>query len=367
MGRKGPNLPGAKGANLGSMEKKEERKKELILYPAGKLPTPDLAELLSRYSRPDPRVVVAPGIGKDAAVISFGEHFLIAKTDPITFATDQIGWYAVQVNANDIAVLGGTPRWFLATLLLPEGKTTHHEVEEIFAQINKACAELGVTLCGGHTEITYGLERPMVIGQMLGEVEKEKLIVPENIRVGDKIILTKGIAIEGTALIAREKRELTDLLGKDFLKRCQDLLHSPGISILLEARLAQKTAQIHGMHDPTEGGLATGLHELALAAQVGMVVEREKIFILPETITLCETLGLDPLGLIASGALLIVCPAEEAGKIISALEKAQIAASVIGTVTEKERGVKLQKDGELMDLPVFSRDEVARLFSGAEK
>lgn len=345
---------------------KENRgdKREFNLYPAGKLPIPDLARLLSRYTYRDSRLIVSPGIGKDATVISFGEKYLVAKTDPITFATDQIGWYAVHVNANDIAVMGGTPRWFLATLLLPAGKTNQEKVEEILGQIDKSCREIGVLLCGGHTEITYGLDRPLVIGHMLGEIDKEKLVIPENIRRGDKIILTKGIAIEGTALIAREKGELAEVLGAEFVKRCQQLLTFPGISILREARLAQEVATIHAMHDPTEGGLATGIHELAMAAQVGMIIEMEKIFIFPETATLCRSLKLDPLGLLASGALLIVAPEPEAPQVVSALRKADIPAEIIGTITGKDGGVKLKKGEEFVDLPFFPRDEVARLFSG---
>ncbi len=349
------------------MKKNLGDKIEFNFYPAGKLPIPDLARLLSRYTSRDSRIVVSPGIGKDATVISIGDRYIVVKTDPITFATDQIGWYVVHVNANDIAVMGGIPRWFLATLLLPEGKTNQEKVEEILAQIDKSCREIGVILCGGHTEITYGLDRPLVIGHMLGEIEKEKLVVPENVRPGDKIILTKGIAIEGTALIAREKRELSKVLGKEFIERCQQLLTSPGISILREARLAQEVATIRAMHDPTEGGLATGIHELAMAAQVGMIIEMEKIFILPETITLCRTLKLDPLGLLASGALLIVAAATEAPQVVSALRKVNIPTEIIGTITDKEKGVKLQKKGKLVDLPVFSRDEVARLFAGEKE
>lgn len=346
------------------MKKRAGDKKKFNFYPAGKLPIPDLARLLSRYTYRDSRIVVSPGIGKDATVIAIGDRYLVAKSDPITFATDQIGWYAVHINANDIAVMGGTPRWFLATLLLPEGKTNQKKVEEILAQIDKSCREIRVVLCGGHTEITYGLDRPLVVGHMLGEIEKEKLVVPENIRPGDKIILTKGIAIEGTALIAREKKELSGVLGEKFVKGCQQLLTSPGISILQEALLAQEVATIHAMHDPTEGGLATGIHELAMAAQVGVIIELEKILILPETISLCRTLKLNPLGLLASGALLIVAAAAEAPQVVSALRKVNIPAEIIGTITDKRRGVKLKKEGKLVDLPLFSRDEVTRLFAG---
>ena len=327
----------------------------------------DLSRLLSRYTQKDPRVVVTPGIGRDAAVISFGDRYLIAKTDPITFATDEIGWYAVQVNANDIASMGGTPRWFLATLLLPEGKTNPEMVEAIFAQISRACRDLGIILCGGHTEITHGLDRPIVVGQMLGEAEPGKLVVPERIRPGDEILLTKGIAIEGTALIAREKKGAgRNHSAKEWLRKCQDFLKSPGISVVRDARIAMQSGEVHAMHDPTEGGLATGLHELAQAADVGMLVEREKISVFPETEILCRKLGLDPLGLIASGALLIVAPPRDAERIKEALRREGIPAESIGKIWEKEKGIKILTGGEMQDLPVFPRDEIARLFEGSE-
>src|SRR6185436_13997962 len=98
-----------------------------------------------------------------------GDRLLIAAADPITFATDAIGYYAVTVNADDIAVMGGTPRWFLATLLLPERGTTPDLVRDIFAQVRRACDDLGIALAGGHTEVTVGLQRPLLSGHMLGE------------------------------------------------------------------------------------------------------------------------------------------------------------------------------------------------------
>jgi len=247
-------------------------------------------------------------------------------------------------------------------LLLPEGKTGREEVEAIFAQISEACEELGVVLCGGHTEITIGLDRPIVVGQMLGEVEQAKLIVPERARPGDDILMTKGIAIEGTALIARERGELREHLGEEWMGRSRRLLRAPGISVVREARIANEVAEVHAMHDPTEGGLATGLHELASAARVGMMVEMGKIMILPETALLCQQLKLEPLGLIASGALLIVAPEGDSNKIIGALQAEGIPATVIGKIWESEKGVKLRHQGKVNDLPYFHRDEVARLF-----
>jgi hydrogenase expression/formation protein HypE len=334
-------------------------------WPVGKLPARELQRLLARYAQPDERVILGPGIGEDVAVIDFGERYLVAKTDPITFATEAIGWYVVQVNANDVACAGARPRWFLATLLLPEASTDAALVESIFAQVSGACRELGIVLCGGHTEITYGLERPIVVGQMLGEVAPDKLVTTAGVQPGDAILLTKGLAVEGTAIIAREKRrELAGSYPPDFLDRCADFLHRPGISVLRETQIAARHAPLHAMHDPTEGGLATGLWEMAEAADVTLEIEESSIPILPETAALCADLGLDPLGLIASGALLIALAPGDAPGVVDALREAGIAAAVIGKAAGRGADCYLRDSaGDKRPMPRFARDEIARLFS----
>jgi len=333
--------------------------------PAGKLPAALLKRLLHEYVVPDASVIVGPAVGEDAAVIDLGGRYLIAKTDPVTFATDEAGWYAVNVNANDIACSGGEPRWFLATALLPAGQADAAMAERIFRQLAEACRRLSISLCGGHTEVTDGVARPIIAGLMLGEVEPTRLIRTADAQFGDAVLLTKGIAVEGTALIARERGdELAGEFDAAFLSRCRDFLYRPGISVLPEARLLRRQAHIHALHDPTEGGLATALHELATAAQVGLHIVAERIPILPETARLCLRYGLDPLGLIASGALLATLPAEEAPAAIQALAQVGIAASVIGTVTPPEKGICMERAGKIEPLPTFRRDEIARLFAG---
>jgi len=331
-------------------------------YPLGKLPAEHLARLLARYAPTDPRVILGPGVGRDAAVISFDDRYLVAKTDPITFASDEIGWYAVNVNANDIACTGATVRWFLTTLLLPGGQASPQLVDTIFDQVADACRKLGIEMVGGHTEITYGLDRPIVVGCMLGEVMPEQLVRSDGARPGDVLIVTKGIAVEGTAIIAREKAD--DLAGSDrsLLERCQGFLYDPGISVVRDAAVATAAGKVHAMHDPTEGGLATGLRELGEAAGVGLVVDEAAIPVLPETHTLCTRLGLDPLGLIASGALLMAVAPGDAGAVLDALEEAGIAAARIGRVVERGQGVVLSNATGERPLPVFERDEIARLF-----
>ncbi|GMQ77381.1 MAG: AIR synthase family protein [Gammaproteobacteria bacterium] len=330
----------------------------------GKLPAKLLEKLLARHARADASVLVGPGIGEDAAVIDMGERCLVAKTDPVTFATDEIGWYAVHVNANDVACCGARPRWFLATLLLPEHDTTPDLVEAIFEQMAGACGELDVTLCGGHTEITHGLERPIVIGQMLGDVGHDAFVAGAGARAGDVIILTKGIAVEGTALIAREKpTALAGVMDDKELERCAGFLRDPGISVVKDARLALQAGEVHALHDPTEGGVATGLWELAEAAGLGLRVDRERLPVLPECALMCRHLGLDPLGLIGSGSLLIAAPREHATRIIDRLADEAIAAAVIGELVGADEGRRLRlADGSLQPLPHFSRDELTRLF-----
>ena len=142
----------------------------------GKFPSSLLERLLLKPGVKDPKVLLGPGVGEDAAVIDLGETLLVAKSDPITFATDRIGWYAVQVNANDIACTGGTPRWFLATLLVPES-FTEDQAEELYTQVLDACTAIDVTLIGGHSEVTYGIDRPIVSGTMLGEVARDLSLI----------------------------------------------------------------------------------------------------------------------------------------------------------------------------------------------
>jgi hydrogenase maturation factor len=335
-----------------------------VLKP-GKLPPALLQRLLTSYTKADQRVIVGPAVGEDAAIIDMGERYLIAKSDPITFATDAIGYYAVVVNANDIATRGGQPKWFLATLLLPERTTSVTLVESIFAQIAEACTSFGISLVGGHTEVTYGLDRPILSGHMLGEVEPAGLITTSGAQIGDVLLLTKGICVEGTAIIAREREQ--ELRRRDvpesIIQRAKNFLFEPGISVVRDAHIAIGAGRVHAMHDPTEGGLATAVHELATAAQVGIVIEGHQIPILEEAVLLCGAYDLDPLGTIASGALLIAAPPEDAVRIQQALQANNIGCAAIGRIVPPLKGVLLDDGSRLQPLPQFVRDEITKLFA----
>ena len=346
--------------------------------PVGKLDPETLERLLARARQTAPpgahsELVVGPGIGLDAAVLDlrasagFGEEaegeappFLVAASDPITFAAEEIGWYAVHVNANDVACMGALPRWFMATILLPRG-AGEEEAEAIFHQVHRGCQEVGASLIGGHTEVTPGIGRPILMGTMLGVTTR--WISAAGARPGDALLLTKGVAIEGTAILAREARDrLTGKVKDAVLERARRFLHDPGISVVPEARVAREAGSVHALHDPTEGGVAGGIHELCEASGTGARIQLDAIPVFPETRELAAPFGIDPLGLIASGALLMATPPEDAEQILRALDDAGIHAVRIGTVEEEDAGVMAVTGGSERPLPRFASDELSRAF-----
>lgn len=334
-------------------------------FPVGKLPLGFLQALLKKYAKPSGEshgVKVGAGLGRDAAVIGLGDRLLIAKTDPITFVAEDIGYYALHINANDVACMGGEPKWFLATLLLPESTTTPALVESIFRQLGEACKKIGVTLCGGHTEITAGLDRPLIAGCLLGEAPASRFFSPERIAVGDAIILTKGLAVEATSIIGREHAQtLAEIYDAEFAQNCKRFLSAPGISVLPEARLAWQEEGIHALHDPTEGGLANAIHELLIERDLGVEIQMEHIPLFPETKLLCDHFHLDILGLIASGALLIIGAEPACTKLLPRLHREKITATIIGRILPAGGGRWLIEGKKRSELPVFRRDEILKV------
>ena len=233
------------------------------------------------------------------------------------------------------------------------------------AQIAEACSRFDITLIGGHTEITYGLDRPILSGHMLGEVDPAALVTTAGAQVGDLLLLTKGICLEGASLIAREREADLRQRGvpETTILRAKNLLFDPGISVVHDAHLATRAGHIHAMHDPTEGGLAMAIHELASAARVGVVIERDQILVREEAALLCGIYGLDPLGTIASGALLIATPREDAAPVQQALQTNGVDCAIIGSIVPPEEGIFMD-DGEIRrPLPRFASDEITRLFT----
>ena len=213
----------------------------MLSLPTGKLAPELLANLIDSLPTEDRRLVLGPGVGEDAAVIDLGsaDTLLAAKSDPITFASDEIGYYAVNVCANDLAVCGARPRFYLPTVLLPEA-TTEPEVRRICDQVGAACRALEITVAGGHTEVTEAVKQPVIAGTLLGEVTRCKVVRTGGCRPGDLILLAGGAAIEGTSIIAREMRE--GLLAQGWqparLEEAANYLFEPGISVLAPALAA---------------------------------------------------------------------------------------------------------------------------------
>ena len=331
--------------------------------PVGKLPPDLLARFLAKAPIEDPRVLQGPGIGLDCAILDLGNNLLALKSDPITFASDEIGWYAVQVNANDIATSGAHPRWFLVTLLLPEKTASAELAERISDQIFSACREIGVEVIGGHTEITYGLDRPILVGAMIGEVDRSRLVTSKGANPGDGLLLTKGVPIEATAILAREFPErLTGHLTPGEIGEAQNFLYDPGISVLREALLAVETAPISAMHDPTEGGLTTALWELAEASGRTLLFDPATVYIPDLSRRICQVFDLDPLAAIASGALLLTAPPEAIPDIQLALSAQSIRCVEIGQVAAGPTSVLQDTPTGPQPLPRPDRDAIAHLF-----
>ena len=344
------------------MAPNESKKPRPASLTPGKIPNNLLAELLAELDFDDPAILIQPGVGEDTAAVDIlSEQVLVLKSDPITFATDSIGYYAVLINANDIATSGARPRWLQITLLLPCG-TTWDRVRDIMDELKHMCRRWGITICGGHTEITDAVTRPVVIGTMVGTVARDRLIDKRNMQPGDRVLLSKAIAVEGTSIITRDFGERLLQLGMDPATIETGRLFLSQLGVLEEARIAADLPGTSAMHDVTEGGLATALTELSIAGRHRIRVFKDQIPIFPQTREICRLLDLDPLGLIGSGSLLICCRPEACADLEARLGEAGIAITSIGEVGARGDGVKALDGGRKAQWPHFSVDEITRLF-----
>jgi hydrogenase maturation factor/phosphoglycolate phosphatase-like HAD superfamily hydrolase len=330
--------------------------------PPGKLPNDLLREYLNQFIFDDPSIIINPGVGEDTAAVNItSEEVLVLKSDPITFATDSIGQYAVLINANDIATSGAKPRWLLTTLLFPCG-VTPYEIRNVINELKAFCRKWDITLCGGHTEITDAVTRPVVTGMMAGTVARHDLIDKRNMAPGDRVLLTKGVAVEGTAIIAREFGNRLKSLGMADLEIDSAREFLASISIITEARIAAESRTVSAMHDVTEGGLANAAEELSIAGGYRIKIDMETIPVFRETRKICRLLGIDPLGLIGSGSLLICCRQTGCDSLIAAIQRAGIDVTCIGEVLEDGPGITAVKKSRPAPWPRFEVDEITRLF-----
>ena len=328
---------------------------------AGKIDQAALERILAYTGTADPQVLLGPRFGEDAGVVRLGPGGLVAASDPVTLASEQVGWYAVHINANDIAVTGGIPRWFPSTILLPPS-TADGVLERIFLQIHDACRELAVAVIGGHTEVSMSVRQPLVCGTMLGTVDPDRIIRTAGARTGDVIIMTKGVCIEGAALLALDcPVESKFILGEERWKKVCNYLREPGISVLRDARIACETAEVHAMHDPTEGGLNMGLYEMAVSSGLGVELDEDSILFIDDSVTLCERFAMDPLRTLTSGTLLIAVAPAEADSLLAAYHRKNIPAAVIGRMVPE--GFTVFRRGLRYPLVCSAQDETVSLIN----
>ncbi len=325
--------------------------------PAGKLPVALLRQLLSR-GRPAPAdLLLPPAVGEDAGVIAVKSGALVAATDPITLTGREIGGHAVVINANDVAVMGVRPRWFLAVLLLPMG-TTEDEVRALFEDMNRALDDLDVVLVGGHSEITPAVVQPVVVGQMLGLREDGRFLRTGGVAAGDGILQIGPAPIEGAAVLANEAAGRLRSLEPKLLAEARGALRNPGICVV-EPALRATDLGATALHDPTEGGLSAGLYELAEASGLALRVEVEAALWFAPGRAVASALGADPWGVLASGTLLATFPVDLVAPARAALEAAGYPTALIARA-EPGSGVH---DGKGDPLPRYEQDEVSRILA----
>jgi hydrogenase maturation factor len=316
---------------------------DMTLLP-GKIPIEILESIIFKHlGAKRKEVSVGPLSGFDGAVIDVGNNSLIVSTDPITGALERIGWLAVNVNANDVATFGVEPSYLLSCMMLPK-KTDRKAIETISVQMDKAAKALGIAIVGGHCETTPELSNPIVVGCAIGVTEKGKYVTAGGAKPEDRLILTKTVGIEGTAILASDRRQqLSKALDHETLENAAKFYER--ISVVKDAIVAFRTGGVHAMHDPTEGGLAGAIHEIADASRLGVKVFAEKIPVASETAKICSFFEIDPLQLIASGSLLIAAERNSVDSVTKALQKNNISNSVIGEFLSSPRQRLIVRDG----------------------
>jgi len=330
-------------------------------FRTGKIPTQVLVRNVFRYKGiKDRAVIMGSSVGEDAALVSLGKNVLVLTTDPVTGTASDIGWLAVHINANDVACRAAKPRWFLCDLLLPE-RSNVRLVNAIMKQIDKAAKQVGVAVVGGHTEVTPGLKRPIVVGYMMGVVPRKRFVTSDGARPGDHLIMTKTVGIEGTTVLASDfAHELRPKIGRKLLRRARSLRSL--ISVVDDALVAVEAGGVRAMHDPTEGGLLQGVWELAEASGAGFLIHESRIAIRPETKQICSALKVDSLRLMSSGCLLIAADKRKSALILRRLRSNRIQASIIGMMTQRRRGRKLiALNGKTREIAASERDELYRV------
>jgi hydrogenase expression/formation protein HypE len=320
----------------------------------GKLSPTALRDRIFPYLGRRADVLVHAGIGQDCAVLDFGPSVCVATCDPITGAAGHLGRLAVHVACNDLATTGAEPVGLLMTLLLAEA-TAEADLDRIVRDASAAARLIGVEIVGGHTEVTPGIPQSIVVTTAIGRAPRDGYVSAGGGRAGDVLLMTKSAGIEGTAILATDLAgRLQGLVDEATLVRARGFIDQ--ISVVPEGRIGVRLGAT-AMHDVTEGGVLAGVWELATASGCGVRLDADAVPVAQETMAVCEALGVDPLALISSGAMLIAVP--DPAPLKAALAEAGIASAIIGSLAHGDRVVL--RDGGWVELIPPDRDELWRV------
>ncbi|SFS50500.1 AIR synthase family protein [Halostagnicola kamekurae] len=320
----------------------------------GKVGPADLLEhVFGRTGAADETVQQGPADGEDAAAIDWPGGQLVVSSDPISLAASKVGTLGVHVACNDVAASGADPRWLTAVVLLPEGT----DLEPISADLDAAAREVGASIVGGHSEYVDALERPLVSLTAMGATES--FVPTGGANPGDRVVLTGAAGLEGTAILAADFGGDLDV-DPTICERAETFLEE--ISVVPAARLVREYAT--AMHDPTEGGVAAGLLEIARASGCRLEIDRDAVPVREETAALCEAAGVDPLCIFGSGALLATIPEDSLEPALESAAANGIEATAIGTVRDAATGPELRLGDETITDPV--EDDLYPLWSAVD-
>tara|TARA_B110000438_G_scaffold290169_1_gene325588 strand:+ start:656 stop:1639 length:984 start_codon:yes stop_codon:yes gene_type:complete len=322
--------------------------------PEGKLNNDLLVELLSSINNKNHKT--KPKIGEDSAILNVKKYNeLLLSSDPITFETKEIGSNLLDVCSNDIYASGGIPKWLLITTLIPVN-TTFSSLKKIILELNKSAQEQGIDIIGGHTEVTNSVNKIILSGSIIGVYNKD-FKANQKIQENQSIILAGYAGIEASKIILDNSS-----IKNQRLVKLEKSLKNQSINIKKIANNGTSTKKIIKMHDPTEGGIATALHEICEFGNVSCEIEFEKIIFLPNFLEVCKDLELDPIGVISSGCLLIICKKEDENIIISKYKSIGIPVNLIGKTTNNENNNIININKEKINLKRFDQDEILKIF-----
>jgi hydrogenase expression/formation protein HypE len=326
----------------------------------GKLDPSTLKQIIfHQLGAHDKRVLVGPQIGEDAAIIQDNGKVLVIHSDPVTGAVQDLGRLAVHVSVNDVVAKGADPRWISLVLLL-DSRVNLRAIRQIAVQAHQACLEVGASIVGGHTEVTPIVARSVIVSTVVGEAKAGNFFTSGGAHPGDRIVMTKSAALEGTWLLANQMPKLRQILGERIVNTALRL--GEKISIYPEARIAREILGVTAMHDVTEGGVLCAVQEVASASGCGFVLDSSKVAIAEETRRICSTVGIDPLKTIGSGSLIITTKAPRAEELIDRLNGQGILATDIGQITKS--GQRLREGKEELKIRGFVREEIWKVIRG---